>query len=581
MTRHVSMGAALLLALALGASACSFVLDATAGVSNSCTMNSDCPSAVCDTARRICVAPSGGPALNIGLEIAVPSAAGTSASVSAVAPFMVNGARSLDLRSCASSTSPICIPETVTVTGSVRKADGSAIDADVVFVPASVIPGRSGSTVTAPTRDASVIVAGTVYDYIADLAGGVRYDVLVRPRGADADALPPMRLLAPFDAPTRGTLVLSVTYPDVLPTLHGVLVDPAYVAIPGVTVQAIDPEHGGAIVSTTAISGDDTAADGPGSFTLVLSPDTSRYVLRVGGVTLPGEAPSPAYDVDPSFLFPDALGRAQVLVPQLRTVRYQGSVNVEGDALARVEDATIEFRAAELLDVRTGATGIFRTTPVTTGVDGTFEVLLVPGTYEVVVRPPSTESAAGLGVYAASLTLSDTAGDVLAGQAFELPPRFTYSGSVSTESGRRLAGATVQASARGLDPTGGLELAMRFNRTSTTSSDDTGSFTMPLDRGVYDLTVKPPVGSGFPWMLVKDVEIHATVGSFLREVVFEAPVPMSGTLRGALDQPIEGAEIRAYAIIDAPDIGQRSVEVARATSAADGSYVLLLPARLE
>lgn len=104
---------------------------------------------------------------------------------------------------------------------------------------------------------------------------------------------------------------------------------------------------------------------------------------------------------------------------------------------------------------------------------------------------------------------------------------------------------------------------------------------MPLDRGVYDLAVKPPSGSGFPWVLVKDVEIRATTGSYTRNVVFEAPVPVSGTLRDVDELPIEGAEIRAYAIIDVPDLGARSIEVARATSAADGSYMLLLPARLE
>ena len=99
-------------------------------------------------------------------------------------------------------------------------------------------------------------------------------------------------------------------------------------------------------------------------------------------------------------------------------------------------------------------------------------------------------------------------------------------------------------------------------------------------RGVYDLAVKPPAGSGFPWFL-SELEIGATTGSYTRNVVFEAPVPVSGTLRDVDELPIEGAEIRAYAIIDVPDLGQRSIEVARATSAADGSYMLLLPARLE
>ena len=552
----------------LGASGCSLVVDSAPDVTNRCADNSDCSDSVCDSTLGMCVARMGGPSLRIGLEIVAPSASGTTASASAIAPFTVDGAHALDLQ----------IPETVTFPGRVIRVDGTPVDADVIFVPGSVIPGRSGSTVTVSARAAAVTIGRDRFDYVAELAAQVPYDVTVRPRGADAETLPPLRLPAPVMAVPGDALTLS--YPETFTTLSGVLVDGAYLPIAGVTVQAIDPDNG-AIVSTTVVSGDDSTTDGAGSFTLLLSPGVTRYLLRVGGVTLPGETPSPTYDVDPMYLVPDMSGRVPVLVPQLRTVLYQGSVNVEGDALARVEGATIELRAAELLDVETGAVGNFRTTPVTTDIDGNFEVLLVPGTYEVVVRPPSTEAAVELGVYATRVTISDATGGILAGQAFELPPRFTYGGSVSTADGRHIAGASVQASARGIDTTGGLELAMRFNRTSTTSSDDTGAFSMPLDRGVYDLAVKPPAGSGFPWVLVRDVEIRATTGNFVREVVFDAPVPLSGTLVDSGEAPVEGAEIRAYAIVDVPDFGPRSIEVARTTSAANGSYVLLLPARLE
>jgi len=574
--RRIRHRVALLLALLLApaSSGCSLALDSAPSVTNQCRTDADCTDALCDTARAMCVA-TGAPSLSVGLEIDVPSSAGTSASVSAVAPFTVTGARALNLRSCADSDAP-CIPENLPVAGNVRRADGSAIAADLVFVPDSVIPGRSGATVTAQARAAA---SAEMYDYRAVLAAGGHYEVLVRPTGVDAETLPPRRLS--IVVPESAMLfVAPLDYPEALATLNGVLVDADYLPLQGVTVQAVDAVRGG-VVSTTVVSGDDSAAAGPGSFSLVLSPDTTDYLLRVGGMTLPGEAPSPTYDVDPAYLVPDVSGSVQILVPQVRTVRYRGSVNIEGDALAPIDGATIEFRSAELLDVRTGATGAYRTTPVTTGIDGSFDVLLVPGTYDVVVRPPSTDTAAALGVYATRVIISDTTGTMLAGQAFELPPRFTYGGSVTTADGRHIAGATVQASARGVDPSGGLELAMRFNRSSSASSDETGAFTMPLDRGIYDLAVKPPVGSGFPWVLVKDIEIRATTGNFVREVVFEAPVPVSGTLRDAADQPIEGAEIRAYAIIDVPDLGSRSIEIARATSTADGSYMLLLPAHLE
>jgi len=560
------------LALAVILGACSFAIDAAPLVVNRCSTVDDCAGASCDAARGMCVAPTGTATLRVALEIAVPSAAGTRAWVSDLAPFDVSGPRALDLVSCEVSAPP-CLPQPVVVTGTVRRADGRPVEADVSFVPASAIPGRGGAAITVSAREGFVADA----DYVAELVGGAQYDVLVRPRGDDAATLPPLAL-PPVVAPARGTLVASITYPPELETFTGVLLDATLHTLPGVTVQAVDPERGGAPVSTIAVTAGPDAPEGEGAFTLRLSPGVRRYVLRVGGGGAPGELPSPIYDVDPTYLVADAGGRAQVLVPERRVVRYRGSVNVEGDALAAVAGATVEFRAPELIDARTGAVGSFRASPVITDAAGRFEALLVPGTYDVVVRPPATEEAATLGVQATRVMLSDAVGELLEGQVFELPPRFTWGGTVATPDGRHVPGASVLASARGAYTSGGADLAMRFNRSGATTSDETGAFTLPLDRGLYDIAVKPPAGSGYPWALVRDVAIGATSGNFVREVVLEAPVTLGGTLRGAGDVPIEGAELRAFAIVEETGAPPRALEIARATTAADGSYLLLLPA---
>jgi hypothetical protein len=563
-----------LLALAALFGACSFAIDAAPLVVNRCSTEDECAGASCDAARGMCVAPTGTATLRVALEIAVPSAAGTRAWVSDLAPFDVSGPRALDLVSCEVSAPP-CLPQPVVVTGTVRRADGRPVEADVSFVPTSAIPGRGGAIITVSAREGFVAEA----DYVAELVGGARYDVLVQPRGDDAATLPPLAL-PPVVAPERGTLVAAFTYPETLETFAGVLLDATLHALPGVTVQAVDPERGGLPVSTLAVTAGPDAPEGEGAFKLRLSPGVGRYVLRVGGGAGAGELPSPVYDVDPTYLVADAGGRAQVLVPERRVVRYRGSVNVEGDALAAVAGATVEFRAPELVDARTGAAGSFRARPVLTDASGRFEALLVPGDYDVVVRPPATEEAANLGVQATRVTLSDAAGDLLEGQVFELPPRFTWGGNVAAPDGRHVAGASVLATARGAYTSGGADLAMLFNRSGATTSDDTGAFTLPLDRGLYDIAVKPPAGSGFPWALVLDVEIGATVGNFVREVVLEAPLTLGGVLRGAGDVPVEGAELRAFVIVEDPGAAPRALEVARATTAADGSYLLLLPPRV-
>ena len=83
---HTLHRLALLLALAssgslvLASSGCSLALDTAPSVTNRCTTDADCTDALCDTARGMCVA-TGAPSLSVGLEIDVPSSAGTSASV--------------------------------------------------------------------------------------------------------------------------------------------------------------------------------------------------------------------------------------------------------------------------------------------------------------------------------------------------------------------------------------------------------------------------------------------------------------------------------------------------------------------
>jgi hypothetical protein len=264
----------------------------------------------------------------------------------------------------------------------------------------------------------------------------------------------------------------------------------------------------------------------------------------------------------------------------LRVVRYAGVVGLDREPWAPLEGATVELRAESLVDLETNTEGRFRTAPTTTDREGRFVVALVPGTYQVVVRPPAADAFADVGLLVERVVIPETAGASLEGQAFDLPSRPRMTGAVRTHDGRPLEGASVVATPLGVDPSGGAEPALRFNRAASGAADAAGEFALPLDPGLYDVVVRAPDGSGFPWTVLPGLEVLAGASSLRREVVMQAPLPLAGRLLDSAGAALAGAEIRAYAVIDVPDGAPRSVEVGRTTSTADGRYELLLPPSL-
>jgi hypothetical protein len=562
--RALSCVSALLVAGAAAGGGCTFALDAFGYVANECASDADCPGARCDATRAMCVSDTAPELLRVGFEVTVPSADGSGgASVTSIPPLPIVRATERDF----------VVPRPVTVAGLVRRGsiEGKGVEAEITFTPGSVVPGRRPPVVTVAASEARVAFGDGRTDYLAQLAPGTEYTAWVVPRGADAASLPPLRLPERILLPEGGPTRVDVVYPEVLPEIAGSLVDGSGAPIEGLTVQAIDPEAGGVVVSTTAIS------DAAGEFTLHLSPTAGRWVLRVGGIALAPDVPSPAFDVDPTYLYPDATGRARVLVPMLRVVHYSGQVGLARAPGVPLEGATVELRAESLVDLETNTEGRFRTAPTTTDHEGRFVVALVPGTYQVVVRPPASDAYADVGLLVERVVIPDTAGASLAGQAFDLPSRPRLTGAVRTHDGRALEGANVIAMPLGIDTSGGAELALRFNRVASGATGEDGQFSMPIDPGLYDVVVKAFDGSGFPWTVLLGLEVLPGASALRRDLVMQAPLPLGGRVVDATGAALAGAEIRAYAVIDAPDALPRSVEIGRATTTAEGRYELLLP----
>jgi hypothetical protein len=154
-----------------------------------------------------------------------------------------------------------------------------------------------------------------------------------------------------------------------------------------------------------------------------------------------------------------------------------------------------------------------------------------------------------------------------------LPERAAVGGTVLTGDERQMRDAAVTATALGR----ALEelSAARFNRTGQTTTDPTGQFNLPLDIGVYDLFIKPPSESNFPWVVRPDLVVGSSERSYSGEYEVTAPIPVTGTLTAH-----PGAEVRAYAVITDESGIERNVAVGRAVVQADGAFRLLLPSRL-
>jgi len=112
-------------------------------------------------------------------------------------------------------------------------------------------------------------------------------------------------------------------------------------------------------------------------------------------------------------------------------------------------------------------------------------------------------------------------------------------------------------------------------RAAHTRTDAQGTFRLALDPGRYDVAVKPPEGSRFPWLVRVAREIGAADAS-LDACVIPPPVPLTTTLLvgdGNLNVPLANAVVRAFAV---PDGGRAWVEIGRRITNRAGKLELYL-----
>ena len=469
----------------------------------------------------------------------------------------------------------VTFPHYVEIAGTLDWAGDERIPATITFTRPG-LPGRPADRVSVSTFTEPKRIGDIDADFSARLESGAMYEVEVTPSATNMPdteipwlrALPPMRIRQ-LETPSspEGSVIwpVELAYPpfDTVCTsmfagcsLSGTVVNSATEPQEGLQVRAVESASG-RVVSSTAVT------DAEGNFQIVTSPDTEAFVLRVTG----GEARPlfPTVSVDPALLPPGETVR--IRVPDAQMVTYRGTVQTEG---GEGVGATLTFQSEDVFDEAVMLRGSFRTS-TSTNPDGSFEVELLAGTYEIVVSP----TAGTYAPVADSLRITPpmTGAPIVSGQLFITPERAVLGGTVRTASGEPFPGVQLEAVALGIQADDEMPRAAIYNRSSEAASrDDDGLFDLRLDVGVYDIFVKPPAESKYGWLVMPSY----TVGS-LRTLAnpfeIDPPVPVQGMIRDANGAPIPNAEVT---VLGRRSGGTRFVELGRARADAEGFYRVLV-----
>jgi len=297
----------------------------------------------------------------------------------------------------------------------------------------------------------------------------------------------------------------------------------------------------------------------------------------------------------------DPSGRPRVVLPpQPERIRFEGLVELcsaEAGHAPTVMNLPVTLHAQTLMfDQSTKLSSSFDTT-TSANYDAQSKTLrfcveVMPGQYDVLATPPASMSCA---LFAERIMIKPPPGQqVVSGQLLSLPESAYLGGTLQPMGSSPLSGASVEAVALGqndvIDLPSDEQTVTRYNRSSQTTTMADGSFRLPVDLGAYDVLIKPPVDSGFPWQVNHDVKIGSGCERVkcAKTIDMSSPVVVMGALRypGASQDTqatLDGAQIDAFAIISAPTMdggdvpGMRAVAIGKAMSDDQGKFMLLLP----
>ncbi|WP_437547572.1 carboxypeptidase regulatory-like domain-containing protein [Sorangium sp. So ce367] len=455
-------------------------------------------------------------------------------------------------------------------TGGLPPLTGGQFPVKVEFrriAPILGLPTQSYSTLSEPDgidgqRFQLSIPAG---DYHISLMPQARADCL--------DDIPPPIFLPNQVVPEQWTLGINAEAPAVL---QGSLQVPEGVRVDGWKLDLVDPVTGSALSQVGLLE--------------QAEPDPQATATQVGFSVKfywTDKDRSPLIRLRPK----DGVPRPTVYW-ELAALALQGSTGnldlslLQLDAAARrVEGQTLDVNGNPVLSAVRIQSAIIDRAPTAaykldteTDANGLFRADLPPGEYVLFAQPLNDTTKA-----AVKQALKFAAGDdCYCGQSVVIPEAGTLRGRVQGPMGELMDGASVFAvPARGqITPYIGQVLTpgpLLPRQASGVLRD--GAFSIGIDPGEFDFSVRPAPGSTYPWLVRPRLTVSAMDAAVTDlELAISFPAVLQGVARDASGARLGDATVVAWLPVQGATAQEtRGIQIGETRSAADGSYVLPLP----
>ncbi|HYJ08172.1 MAG TPA: hypothetical protein VEX18_04170 [Polyangiaceae bacterium] len=561
-------------------SGCSFGKEEDAAEMNTCQVDADCSTQHCESGRCVADVESTVPVTLVVTPKRMPVSGSQVQPIVSDSFELTGGSQDISLR----------MPVSVSVR--VQYKD-QPLPAQAVFTPLD-----SSNRFTARTTRLSLFGAdqdGGEPSNKTLLLDGMSYRVLIQPTDS---SIPPHSLLFTAESDAQ----LEVDYADFADKIKQKTFLVLNAARASFQVRAIAETTGAPISNTatftgslTGLSSVDLAFDDPdAAYKLEFTPvDKQSYSTGVAG-SCGDDTAQPKLSVRSRLFTTDitAPNRWYVELPKLHeAVEYSGVIGLcsnqklTGDLQVSLETSALYLAS----DTGEGIEGSFQTAAAATWDADInkfrFCARVPPGSYTVKVTPSPSLNCE---MFAEKRLLRPE----WSGEPDELSMRMpaTLTANVLTPDRMPMPRATVDALAIA---SGEVMLTLdrsvaNYNRSGSVATGADGSFTMAVDRGRYDVFIKPPASSNYAWRVLYDVAIASSEAEFATEILLSEPVVVTGQLKyiggsSADQQSLADAEVRAYTLVDVGGGGseKRSVEIGSGTASASGVVTLLLPPSLQ
>jgi hypothetical protein len=570
------------LLLMLSVSGCSFGKEEDTAEMNTCQVDADCTTQHCESGRCVADAESAVPVTLVVTPKRMPAGGSQVQPVVSDSFDLKGGSQNISLR----------MPVSVSVR--VLYKD-KPLPAQAVFTPLD-----NSNRFTARTTRLSLLGAdqeGSEPSNKTLLLDGMSYRVLIQPTDS---SIPPHSMLFTAESDAQ----LEVDYADFADKIKEKSFFVHDAARAQFQVRAIAEATGAPISNTktftgsiTGLSSIELAFDDPdAAYKLEFTPvDKQQYSTGVAG-SCGDDTALPKLSVPSRLFTPDitTTNRWYVNMPELHdAVEYSGVIGLcsnqklMGDLQVSLETSAL-YLASDT--VGEGVEGSFQIAAAASWDEDSnkfrFCARVPPGSYTVRVTPSPSLNCE---MFAEKRLLRPE----WSGEPDELSLRMpaTLTANVLTPDRMPMPRATVDALAvaagevlRATDE----RAVASYNRSSSVATGADGTFTMAVDRGRYDVFIKPPASSNYAWRVLYDVAIASSEAEFATEILLSEPVVVTGQLKysggsSADQQSLADAEVRAYTLVDVGGGGseKRSVEIGNGTANASGVVTLLLPPSLQ